>query len=400
MVRAIASGGMGTVLEVIDHTMRRRVAIKRLHSQLASRVDEIALFVAEAHLTGRLDHPNIVPVHDVHVDPLRGAFFVMKLIEGDTLASLVRDTWSRNTEGRFLERLLGIFVKICEAVDFAHSRSVLHLDLKPSNVMVGSHGQVYVMDWGIAVECRRDEKGRLRPTGDRRGVRGTMAYMPPEQLSTDVGSLDERADVYGLGAILYEILTGKPPFLPTGDHRDSARLRAHKVAPPASVVADRVLPPGLCAIAMRALASQVEARYPSVAALQEDVEEFLRGGGWFGARDFAAGDEIVREGDEGDTAFIIVEGECDAVQGVGAQLTHLRTMGIGDVFGETALLTGGRRTATVLAKTPVTLLVVTRESLEHELESRGWLGSILRALAHRFREVDAERAVLRESMVA
>lgn len=397
MRREVAAGGMGTVLDVFDHAMRRRVAIKVLHSTLASRVDEIALFVAEAHVTGRLDHPNIVPVHDVHIDPTRGAFFVMKLIEGDTLSALVRGGIAAETDGARLERLLRVFLKVCEAVDFAHSRCVLHLDLKPSNVMVGSHGQVYVMDWGIALECRRDEAGHLRPIGARRGVRGTMAYMPPEQLSADLGDLDERADVYALGAMLYELLTGRPPFLPFGDYRDPTRLRNHVVPHPSTVLEHGLLPPGLCAIAMRALARDPAARYQSVHALQTDVETFLRGGGWFTARAYAAGEEIIREGETGDTAFILVDGQCEVVQGHGAHRRSLRYMGPGEVFGETALLTAGPRTATVLAISDVTVMVVTNESLERELAPRGWLGALVRALAFRFREADAERAALRSS---
>ena len=397
MRREIAAGGMGTVLDVFDHAMRRRVAIKVLHQTLASRVEEIALFVAEAHVTGRLDHPNIVPVHDVHIDPSRGAFFVMKLIEGDTLSALVRGGVAAETDGRRLERLLGVFLKVCEAVDFAHSRCVLHLDLKPSNVMVGSHGQVYVMDWGIAVECRRDDEGHLRPIGARRGVRGTIAYMPPEQLSSDLGELDERADVYALGGMLYEILTGRPPFIPFGDYRDPTRLRTYVVPHPQTVLDVGLLPPGLCTIAMRALARDPNARYQSVADLQADVETFLRGGGWFNARAFAAGEEIVREGENGDTAFILVEGQCEVVQGTGANRRSLRHMGPGEVFGETALLTAGPRTATVIALTSVTVMVVTNESLERELAPRGWLGALVRALAFRFREADAERAALRSN---
>lgn len=398
MRREIASGGMGTVLEVFDHAMRRRVALKKLHSDLATRLDEIGLFVAEAHVTGRLDHPNIVPVHDLHVDPLRGAFFVMKLVEGDTLAALVRNGAVHDAAG-FLERLLGVFVKVCEAVEFAHSRSVLHLDLKPSNIMVGSHGQVYVMDWGIAVECRRNSDGHLKPIGARRGVRGTMAYMPPEQLSANLEHLDERSDVYGLGGILYEILTGRPPFLPAGDYRDPERLRNHTPPSPAEIHKDRLLPPGLCNIAMRALSRDPELRHASAADLKEDVEAFLRGGGWFAARSFQPGEEIVREGEMGDTAFIIVEGECEAVQIAGATRVRLRSMGPGEVFGETALLTAGPRTATVVALTPVTALVVTRESLERELSVRGWLGTLVHVLARRFRDVDAERALLRDSLI-
>ncbi|MBK8254811.1 MAG: protein kinase [Polyangiaceae bacterium] len=395
--REVGQGGMGTVVEAFDHALRRRVALKRLHPELASRVDEIALFVAEAQVTGRLDHPNIVPVHDLYVDPERGAFFVMKLVEGETLASLIRATPPADPDGRTLQRLLSIIVKVCDAIDFAHSRNVLHLDLKPSNIMVGSHGQVYVMDWGIAVECKRNSSGFLTPVAARRGVRGTMAYMPPEQLSTNLAVIDERADVYAIGAMLYEILAMRPPFVPVGDHRDLDRLRNYNVPVPPPIVEGRLLPPGLLAIAMRAVSRDPDARYASVRALQDDLEEFLRGGGWFNAKAYKPGETIITEGEEGDSAYILISGQCDAFQGVGEMRALLRTMGPGEVFGETALLTEGRRTASVVARTDVHLLIVTRASLDRELSTRGWLGKLVHVLAHRFRDVDAERQALRDS---
>ena len=316
-------------------------------------------------------------------------------ISGATLKDIIHGRADGGELG--LEELIDVLLKVCEGVSFAHSRGVLHLDLKPDNIMIGSHGQVYVMDWGIAAECARDEHGRLRPRLARTDVRGTLAYMPPEQTSENF-DVDERADVYGLGAILYEILCHRPPFKPEGSTKDFKRLRQHSARPPVEIVTDRRLPPGLCEISMRALSRERDQRHPNVDAFKAELEAFRRGGGWFATRAFAAGDVIVRESKPADSAYIITEGRCQVFQMRERERVLLREMGPGDVFGETALLTSGIRTATVVATEPLTALVVTRESLDRELEARGWLGVMLRALAARFRDVDAERARLRSQL--
>jgi serine/threonine protein kinase/tetratricopeptide (TPR) repeat protein len=249
----IARGGMGCVLRAHDPEMGRALAVKVILPQHAGVPSLVRRFLGEARLAGQLQHPGVVPVHDIGRLADGRPFFAMKLIEGRTLAALLRE---RPSPGHDLPRLLGIFALVCQAVAYAHSKGVIHRDLTPANIMVGPFGEVQVMDWGLAkvladpspgglnpspAEAEREEKESrqgsetpVSPTDDtlvrpllgsmpgggmgedrtQAGmVLGTPAYVPPEQATGAVERLDERSDVFGLGAILCEILTGKPPYV-------------------------------------------------------------------------------------------------------------------------------------------------------------------------------------------
>jgi serine/threonine-protein kinase len=407
----IARGGMSSVRKVFDRMIMREVAMKILDP--SRDFDELAHFVEEAQITGQLDHPNIVPVHDIELDeqglPTR---FTMKLVRGQTLEALARDgaasVFGRNTDqtaavpGRERsEELLQVFLRVCDAVAFAHSRGVIHRDLKPSNVMVGTHGQVYVMDWGIAMlrdGARLTDATplpRIRHSSDTQpeaagSLTGTPSYMAPEQAWGHVSEIDERTDVYGLGGILYFLLTLHPPH-DGQDADDSLRLaREGRVRPPAEIAPDSALPPLLCRIAMRALSERPADRQSSVEALKHEVESFLRGGGWFSQRRFPQGAVILQEGATADAAYIITEGECELWKTSEGKQTYVCTLGVSDVFGETAIFTSGTRTATVIAKTDVTTILVTREALDRELDRIPWLRAFVRAVAQRFVETDRQ----------
>jgi serine/threonine-protein kinase len=390
---------MGEVFDTFDRVLRRRVALKVLRPELARSSPERDAFVREARLTSRLEHPHIVPVHDLFLDPAAEyAAFLMKRIEGRTLSARLDELSNVPMEGETLERVLEIMLKVCDAVAFAHAHGVLHLDLKPDNVMLGDHGEVYVMDWGIAVECEPDREGFLEPLPVHRGLRGSLAYMAPEQLS-EQARVDQRTDIHGLGAILYEILSGRPPYTPSPSAKTLVeQLDRPVLAPLSEVGTSRVLPPGLVEIAERALSPERESRYPSVAALKLELEAFRRGGGWFASRSFAPGQVIVCEGEPASAAYVITEGRCEVRQTHGARESVLREMGPSDVFGETALLTAGPRTASVVALSEVRALVITKDALERELADRHWLGALMRALAERFAEADRERAELRDQL--
>ena len=233
----IARGGMGAIIKGRDNDLGRDLAIKVLLESHKDKPEVLQRFVEEAQIAGQLQHPGIVPVYELGEFSDRRPFFSMKLVKGETLAALLA---SRNDSSEGLPKLLGIFEQICQTVAYAHSKGVIHRDLKPANIMVGAFGEVQVMDWGLAKVLGtggvKDEKKSLDKHRDlsviqtRRSagsnvpsevgsqtqmgsVMGTPAYMPPEQALGEIDLLDERADVFGLGAILCEIVTGKPPYV-------------------------------------------------------------------------------------------------------------------------------------------------------------------------------------------
>jgi serine/threonine-protein kinase len=225
----IGRGGMGLVMRGRDPELGRDLALKVLLEEGAGRPDVVQRFREEAQIGGQLQHPGVVPVYELGRFDDGRPFFTMKLVKGVTLARLFRE---RSSPAQDWPRFLGIFAQVCQAVAFAHSRGVIHRDLKPANVMAGAFGEVQVMDWGLAKILA--ERGARPPvaaehyvptvvkvsriksdsTETQEGeVLGTPSYMPPEQALGEIDRLDARADVFSLGAILCELLTGTPPYV-------------------------------------------------------------------------------------------------------------------------------------------------------------------------------------------
>jgi len=383
-------GGMSSIHTVYDRLMRRQVAMK-VHDRERDP-SGLSLFVEEARITSQLDHPNVIPVHDLQLEdagmPTR---FTMKLVDGETLHDMLDRIGPNALDAEHLEQLLGIVIKVCDALSFAHSRHIVHCDLKPSNVLVGSFGEVYLTDWGVAQRVERgggDPNERpTRPYGDAVLV-GTPAYMAPEQAWGRREDIDARTDVYGVGGLLYAILTRRPPHDGGDVHADLELAKRGIVREPAQLARGRALPPGLCRIAMRALSASPSHRHESIAILRADIERFLRGGGWLEQIRLAKGAVVLREGDPPDAAYILLEGQCELYRIIQGQQRFVRALGPKEVFGETSIFGSSTRTATIVAATDVTLVRVTREALERELERSEWLHAFVRALAERFIELD------------
>lgn len=262
----LGQGGMATVFLAFDRELDREVALKVLDiqdegGQLAERM------LREARIVARLEHPGIVPVHDVGVLPDGRVFYAMKRVNGKRLDQLAQ---------AMLNERLRLFQNICEAVAFAHAQGIIHRDLKPENIMVGAFGEVLVMDWGLAKVLREPVSdlsagGAAARTGtsitDHGTIMGTPSYMAPEQRSGETDKLNERTDVYALGAILYFLLTGSPPF---GNEHFKQPL-----APPRRL--HRELSRALEAVCLKAMAQDPQQRYPGAVELRDDIARYLNG---------------------------------------------------------------------------------------------------------------------------
>jgi tRNA A-37 threonylcarbamoyl transferase component Bud32 len=401
----IGHGGTGVICCAYDLNLVRRVAKKELLEAYAGMSEQRGKLIEEAQITSQLDHPNIVPVHELGVDDKGNLFFTMKLVRGRTLAEILEEESPEHRTKEELFNHLQVFLKVCDALAFAHNRSVIHRDLKPGNIMVGDFGEVYLMDWGLAKLLDTDRPSLLdtqMPVDDRvyyesmkeQGfLRGTIYYMAPEQAWGDWDAIDERTDIFLLGGVLYKILTGSSPYYGEGLNHLIRKAQEATIASPKLLV-DYDLPKRLCDIAMRALQKDPEDRYQSVNQLKKDVERFLQFGWQFKRRVFNPGDIIVKEGDEGDTAYIITKGRCTvfkAGENGRETLTELRN---GDVFGEVAVFTNVRRTASVEAVNHVTAMEISRGDLEQDLGMSDWLGKFIGALAERYKEKDTRVAEL------
>ncbi|WP_419192454.1 WD40 repeat domain-containing serine/threonine protein kinase [Engelhardtia mirabilis] len=308
----IGRGGGGVVLKVWDTKLNRPLAMKVVLGRGEEspegdtpRVDGRTLtrFVDEARIASQLNHPGIVPVHELGADESGRAFFTMKLVKGEDLATVFEHVRS-GAHGWSQPRALGVLLRVCESLAFAHEKGVIHRDLKPANVMVGRHGEVYVMDWGLARVLGEPDVRDVRPNATGRphasavdslrrpeldtpldsplltmdgDVIGTPAYMSPEQARGEREAIGPRSDVYGVGAMLYELIAGQVPFVPAG-----ARVSPYTVlmrvleGPPRALaeVAPRA-PLELVAICEKAMARDAAERYPTIQALAEDLRAFL-----------------------------------------------------------------------------------------------------------------------------
>lgn len=387
-IARLGTGGMGEVHLVSDRALQRRAVMKRIHDSHSSDPRTVRMFVREAQITGQLEHPNIVPVHDLGVDDDDTLYFTMKLVEGRTLEQVVRDLPPPPLEHAMLIQLLEIVTKTCDALAFAHSRGIIHCDVKPGNVMVGDYGEVYLMDWGLS---RRASGEYEEHTGNHGGsaepvLVGTASFMAPEQALGTNDALDERTDVFAVGAMIYYLLCRRPPYRES-DYWSTIGAAQRGAFPPLDTAAKGPLPRALLAIVTRAMACSPDERFPSISALKAEILRFLRGGDSFPQATFAPGTTIVREGESGDAAYIIESGRCQVTKLVGGEELFLREMGPGDVFGEMAILARSPRTATVTALTQTIVHVVTAEALDREVDAmKPWMGSFVRTLAERFRE--------------
>ncbi len=308
----IARGGMGVILEVWDQDLRRSLAMKATFGAAQSsvgsdapdaEVEMVGRFLEEAQITGQLDHPGVVPVHELGIDADGRLFFTMRYVRGQTLDEVI-ELVRAGKDGWTVMRAVDVVIRVCETLAYAHSKGVIHRDIKPANVMIGKFGEVYLMDWGLAkVVGRKDRHGdRMKtvlgqtqiltdraehvqesPDSHRLTMQGmivgTPSYMPPEQAEGRVDDLDHRSDIYAAGALLYTLLTGRMPYIDPNEPATLHGLLSKIFSGPPQAIAeiDSTMPPELIAISDKAMARAPEDRYDDVLKMAHDLRAFNEG---------------------------------------------------------------------------------------------------------------------------
>jgi WD40 repeat protein/tRNA A-37 threonylcarbamoyl transferase component Bud32 len=286
-----ARGGLGEILVARDEVLHRDVALKVLQPARAQDRDSRSRFLREADLTGQLEHPGVVPVYGLGRLGDGSPVYAMRLIRGQTFSEAAERFHAAapgrppGWRGHAFQQLLQRFLSVCNTIAYAHSRGILHRDLKPSNILLGEYGETLVVDWGLAKaltpEAGEGTDSAVVPPGAAADsgetqvgtVVGTPAYMPPEQAAGDWARVGPASDIYGLGATLYVLLTGQPPFqdVQLGDVLD--KVRRGDFPPPRQV--NRHVPPALEAVCLKAMARRPEDRYPTALALAADLARWL-----------------------------------------------------------------------------------------------------------------------------
>jgi serine/threonine protein kinase len=280
----IGRGGMKHIFKVLDKRLNRYVALAKLPIEMPKAFYDS--FIREARITALLEHPNIISIHDIGLSDDRTPFFTMELKVGENLGAIIKKSAKESFKGAISqEEILQSFIKVCDAISYAHSKEVLHLDLKPDNIQLGGFGEVVVCDWGLGKIIGNEDNVELDQVlfnpdllngmtlADE--IKGTPGYMAPEQIEAS-GEKTKLTDIYSLGALLYSILTGKSPF--RGEVETIIKnTREGKLIPPCERELEWYVPNGLNAVVLKAMSLKPESRYQSVEQLQNEVANYLVG---------------------------------------------------------------------------------------------------------------------------
>ena len=306
-VKTIAKGGMGQVSAVKDRSLSRLVAMKTMSDKEEHEKYDVLAFINEARINAMLDHPNVVPIHDLGLTDDHQPFYTMKLVDGVPLSTVISELKNDNPDyvNRYnLSALIQIFLKICDAISFAHSKDIIHLDIKPENIQIGNYGEVLVMDWGISRKMGSKELIRPHSTQLAKSshatkntyfseysviptvnigrlmdemetdeyIIGTPGYMAPEQVTDTPETFDERADIYALGSTLYTLITNEQPFVGKTIDAVLELKMNHDLTPPKKLKKD--MPDELNSIVLKAMSIDPQMRYRTVEQFSRDIITF------------------------------------------------------------------------------------------------------------------------------
>lgn len=412
--RHISNGGMGGLYVVHDQDFQRNACMKVMLPELKQDASIVKSFIREAQITAALEHPNIIPVHDLGFLPDYGIYFTMKYIQGESLADILEHLEEDDPE--YHERydyvnLLNVFRKVCDAVAFAHAKGYLHRDIKPHNIMVGEFGEVLLMDWGLSRRLRKRhvsggmpyEKMKYEDSfGRGKVIKGSPGYMSPEQAAGLNSQMDVRSDVFLLGATLYHMFAFFPPYLGTTVSQvlDNAR-GCEYLRPEQLQFGEMDIPPEVCRIMARAMAPRAADRYQNVSELIEDLDALLHGRMNTVKRAFQEGEHLMREGEIGTECYIINHGMVEIYKSEGADRVVLGRQSKGDIVGEMALITHEPRSASIVALEDTEVLVLNEKLFAVNLQRLPpWMAKTVETLAERLSHTDIVLAELHHRLHA
>jgi len=400
-------GGMGAIHKVFDLDLLRLSAMKVMLPAFKSEERHLKAFITEAKITGLLEHPCIIPVHEMGFSRQTGMYFTMKLARGESLRNILGELERNNPEYRQqynIYRMMGIFRKVCDALSFAHSRDIIHQDLKPHNIMVGKYGEVLLMDWGIAkyIGNPEDETDPVcreilleifeLTKGEPGQIKGTPSYMSPEQTMGDPNMLDKRSDIFLLGSTLYQMMTLQAPYSGGDVYDIIGKAMTGQFTPPQKHTPGWLIPEEICRIISRAMAFNKQDRYASVDDMIRDIDDFLEGC-WTDheKKIFAPGEMLMREGDAGEEAYMILRGRVQVFREAAGQRVVLGLLTEGDIVGEMALIANDTRSASVEAIDQTEVSVLKQQVFSQSLKKLPrWIEKIVQSLAGRLTDANAK----------
>ncbi len=401
--REINRGGMGTIYRVRDLSLERDLALKAALGAVARDPAHAAAFIREARITARLEHPNIVPVHDFGQTPDGAWYYTMKLVDGEPMTRILSRLLAGNIETaqKFdsYQRLL-IFHKVCSAIAFAHAHGVIHRDIKPENIMVGAFGEVLLMDWGLAKRVDGNAEAELAMVEGREPpeaplatyagfIKGTPSYMSPEQAQGRNSEVDRQTDIFLLGATLYHFMTLHPPYSANTAVEVVEKAAVADLTPPAQCNPHEQIPDEICRIILRAMAPDKAARYPDVPELIADIDQFLAGRTPGVRRIFRAGELLMHEGELGDEGYLILSGRVEVSRTTPEGFLRLGIVGPGEIVGEMAALTAEARSADVTALEDTEAEVISAAAIQAEMRKISpWMGKLVGSLTVRLRQAN------------
>jgi serine/threonine-protein kinase len=387
----LGEGGYGHVTRHFDTHLNRTVALKTLNAESQHQARRLRSLINEARLISYIDHPGVVSIYDAFVNENDEFCYTMKVIEGEDLGTILM---RQGDDALTLPQSLQIFTRICETLAFVHDKGVIHLDLKPNNVMVGEYGQVMVVDWGnarlydpSAYSAYLGKHGSEWKASDLEEVEnfvsGTPPFMSPEQTKKSRNELMPSSDIFSAGVLLYQILTNRYPFSIQSIKKFLDQL--HNADPPPPHKLRPNVPRRLSQICCKMLEKNIDERYQTFREVLQDLEDFSNSGQAFATQRYNSGEVIFYQGDEGDYAFQIVSGLIEITAEVDGERRFLATLGEGQIVGELAIFNKQPRTATATALVPSIIKIMTKRDIEQELEKLSpWVGRVIAGLSGKF----------------